>query len=167
MLFLHALLIAIMTALGGLPSFSQQAAPRYTYIEDHTGSAWPVKDVRAFIDQYTSSGLIYGNCRAGAACIKVYEKEINTNWTAYTFFDAHPNDWNATDVAIINVNPRYAKTSYAVRRNTVAHEIAHAQGVTWHSTVCSNLMWPSSFCPTGKVKPYVFTPAAKLALSKN
>lgn len=151
-----AALTAALILLTGTPALANTTT-RYVYVEDHTGTAWPVTRAEPYIDQHTSSVMIYGRCRAGHRCIRIYEKTIRTEWAAVT-------RWTTWTNAYIYVNPQRNNYPYRWRYHIIAHELAHAMGAT-HTTYCSLMYW-RVHCPDGTVSMWL-APYTRRQLAAN
>lgn len=140
------------------------------YVEDHTGAAWPVNYSQGFVDQYTGTDIIYGSCRAGAKCVRVYEFYFDQSISGLTCL---PNEYCRfgaayTDYFRIYLNSYRNNTySYNARRNITTHELGHAFGIGYHSVYCTNVMYGSVFCPDGSLPTYRFTDPQKAILGAN
>jgi hypothetical protein len=155
----YALAVLAVAAAVLVPAGSAQAATRYVYVEDHTGWAWPVTKAEPWVDQFTGSVMIYGRCRSGYKCIRVYERTIRSDWAAVTR--------NATTMApVIYVNPQRNWYPYSWRFHILAHELAHANGFLWHTSYCS-LMYYAMRCPDGRYAVMWVSPYIRAVLAKN
>jgi hypothetical protein len=153
-----ALVVATMLCAFYFAPPAEASAVRYVYVEDHTGSAWPVTRVEPWVDQFTGSTMIYGRCRAGYKCIRVYERVVRNEWAAVTR--------NATTATVtIYVNPQRNWYPYGWRFAILAHELVHANGFYWHTSYCS-LMYYAVKCPNGTVSTWV-SPWIRSVLAKN
>lgn len=135
-------------------------AATITYVEDHTGWAWPVRSSQDWVDQYTSSDIRYGACRSGYRCVRVWERTIRSEWAAVTYIDS------PTRVRIY-VNPQRTRYPYAARRSIVTHELGHAFGIIVHSSACTDVMYARVFCAGGGVPPYRFSAAQRDILRRH
>ena len=131
------LVLAMVAALAASPAPSHAATinRNVVYVEDHTGSAWPVHSTTYWADYLSGASVHYGGCRSAYRCIKVYEKTIRSSWAAVTYVD-----WS-TGRTTIYVNPTRNWYSYAKRNNIIHHEMGHAFCLlhTWRHP---NLMYP-------------------------
>lgn len=166
--FLWVIVVVLLAALASmaLPDPARSASARITWVEDHTGPAWPVSTVVPFVDQYTGSYMRYGACRVGAKCVRVYEKTINSLWGGVTYLSPHPY-YSATDTATVYVNPQRNGKSWATRRQILTHELGHAMGIWWHSAYCTNIMYSRVNCPDGSLPTYRFGDPQRVRLAVN
>lgn len=150
-----ALVLGILAgALVACPPHADAAVTR-VYVEDHTGSAWPVNAQQNWVDQYAGSDLVYGACRTGYRCVRVWERRGLTNPSTGEYATAitYPGYW-----ATIYVNPSSARYPAAARANVIAHEMFHAvTGNGYHSGYCTNVMYRRVFCPSGSIPAHRFT----------
>lgn len=135
------------------------------YVEDHTGSAWPVNCAQNYVDRYTHSNIVYGTCRSGHECARVYEKTISSNYAAYTC----PAGWNClgkvTSYTRIYVNPQRNGKSYGYRLRVITHELGHWRGIIKHNPYCTSLMYYRVTCSNGSLTPFSFTSGERSILS--
>jgi len=146
------LAIFMMVGLVVIPATSANAVTRYVYVEDHTGSKWPVTVAEPWVDYYTGSVMVYGKCRSGYKCIRVYEKTIRSDWAAVTR--------STTTGFVIYINPQRAWWSYTRRLNLIKHELVHAMGYYTHWAYCNDLMYWHTNCPNGSLllTSYIHSP---------
>lgn len=148
-------IVPVLAATLLFTSTPAQAAST-VYIEVHASTVWPITDAIRFVDNYTASTAYLGACRAGYRCIKVYEKTINTSWSAVTY----PGNPTTT----IYLNPTRRTYSWSARRSIVTHELGHAYGITYHSAYCTNVMYANVRCPSGSLPTYRFTDPQRVIL---
>jgi hypothetical protein len=106
----------------------RQARPlayKVVYIEDHTGTGWPVREATRVWDASTDLSVRYGQCRAHAVCVRVYE-----GWYGRT---GHAADTilapsGALRGATIRFNNSYRQNAHN-RRQAACHEQGHALGL--------------------------------------
>lgn len=156
---------AVMIALpSGAEAYSR------VYVEDHTSSYWPLHSQVDWVDQWAGSDLIYGSCRPGYKCIRVYEVYFST---AYSGLTCLPNQWCRVGASYasytrIYLNKYRRSYSWYARRNITAHELFHAvTGNSYHSTYCTNVMYGSVFCGNGSLPSHRFTDYAKGVLRQH
>lgn len=113
------------------------------YVENHTGSRWPVRRAAASLDNHSGLHLIVvRRCPAGAQCIKVYEVG---NLPGRTVGRARTT-WNTATgelfTATVYLERRYGvQRGYDRRLGLVCHELGHAVGLQ-HTSSRSSCMFP-------------------------
>ena len=126
------------------------SGPRYNlhypvgivYVEDHTGSAWPVRAATRVWDQGTDVSVRYGKCRATAGCVRVYEGRYGmTKWVGSTSYH-----WNTVKhvfqgSTITRLNNSYRLTA-RTHQQIASHELGHALGLMYHSSSRGTCMFP-------------------------
>lgn len=135
-------------------------AASYIYVQNEASTSWPVLPEVKFVDGYASSIIQYRACRANVRCIKIFEKNLGTAVMGKVHFVSHAK-------VEITLNSYYRSRVTAEKAGTVAHELFHAVTYTTnHYDVCTNVMYHSSRCPNGSIRPKVFTPWGKYKLSQ-
>lgn len=154
--------IAALIAASGLTLV--QAAPAQAatvvYVENHASTYyWPVGTAEAFVDQYTGSVIVFGACRSGYRCVKIYERTVRSSWAAVTY------NWSWGSQ--IYLNPQRRWYSWYAKRSIVTHEMGHAFGLLGHNPYCATVMYGGVFCPNGKLPPYYFSPWERSVLARH
>lgn len=159
----RAIVVAIVAALAivGFAQPAQATAPR-TYVQV---SVWdrfksPVWNAHVWVDKYTRTDMVYGKCRSGYRCIRIYMDSFRSDWAAVTNISGK----NAT----IRINTRGSLVSrygYYGRLSAMKHELGHANGITWHNERCTSIMYWRMTCPNGAYPPSVFTSGERYRLS--
>lgn len=106
----------------------RQARPlayRVVYVEDHTGTGWPVREATRVWDASTDLSVRYGQCRAHAVCVRVYEGWYGRNGHAADTILAPSG---ALRGATIRFNDSYRQNAHN-RRQAACHEQGHALGL--------------------------------------
>lgn len=110
----------------------------YFYVNDRTGSAWPVSAKTTYWNGVSRLSVGYG-CPSSYHCVQVVEGKYGaTPWvgrTTYTYSQGTHNFASAT----IQLNDSYAMTA-AQRAQTVCMELGHAAGLG-HETQNNSCMW--------------------------
>jgi hypothetical protein len=127
-------------------------AQKVVYVEDHTGSAWPISTAVRNWDAGTDVSVRYGKCRTGAGCIRVYEVSACYThkgcWAGLT--DYAPARWYSSPsgpymnggYVRVSVNRNVIRSTTARMRQQVAcHEVGHALGLGYHSPVLGSCMY--------------------------
>ena len=140
------LVLAMAAGAAVLVPASPAAAASPVFVEVYANQAyWPVKTGLSVVDTYTSSYLVYGRCRSGYGCIKVYERLINSSYAAITY------NWSWGSQ--IYLNPQRRGYAWNLKARIVTHEGAHARGVYWHNPYCTTVMYGRVTCPNGSWPP--------------
>jgi hypothetical protein len=140
------IVVAALSFVALTPELAQ-ASPRLVYVDIHVNATWPVGRAVNYIDQYTGSDMRFGKCRANYKCIVVREKYVKSSWVSVTYL--------RNGNAYIYLNPYRRNYSWQTKYATVAHEIAHANGILQHNSNCRYLMYAYTYCPDGSVSNYM------------
>jgi hypothetical protein len=165
-------LAALAVALGlagavALAPAPAEAATPAVYVEVVVASTWsaPTRDAVNWVDYYTGSNMVLGSCRAGYKCIIVRERLVSSSWAAVTY---SAQGWfSSSDRVWIYLNPQRRGYADWMQRRIIAHEVAHANGVTWHALYCNSIMWRSLYCSNGSLPPWRFTDPMRTRLRAN
>lgn len=113
------------------------------YVEDHTGDRWPVAAYVAAWDRPLKLRVIYGPCRTGAGCAKVYDRNDGNDGDAgRTGIGAEGSDGVRSTTTYLN--DYYADAvALAIGRaatarwvaEVVCHELGHVIGMRQHDDV--------------------------------
>lgn len=110
------------------------------YVEDHTDDRFPVDRYVTAWDHAVKLRLVYGRCRDGAGCARIYVKnmgdngeagrtEIGTEYsTGVRGTTTYLNDLYARDV--VELDPSQASGWLA---EVVCHELGHVAGIRGHN----------------------------------
>lgn len=155
-----ALTVAMLAAAG-----PAHATATPVYVEDHTGSAWPVYSAQDYVDRHTGTNIVYGTCRTGYKCVRVYEKTISSSYAGYTCLAGTWCLGRTTAYTRIYLNPQRNSRPYGERIRIATHELGHAFGIGYHSAYCTNVMYGHVRCPDGSLPTYRFTDPQKTILA--
>lgn len=157
-------LMALLMSLTSVGNYTTQAVstPRKVYVETYgVPSSWQVTQAMNWVDGYTKTDMVRARCVSGYKCIKIRYVTVRSEWAAVTYGNVTCSSCTIT----IKLNPQRSRYSSAVKRTIVEHEIAHANGITWHNNGrCDNRMYWQVFCSNGKVPPRAFTAKDKARL---
>jgi hypothetical protein len=163
--------LAVLVLAAALTPAAAVASVSVTYVEDHTSSAWPVASAYAWVDQYTGSDWVYGSCRAGHRCHKVYQRYFtgtggfSTSWAAITYRYANSYYGSGYSLTITWLNQYRAGQPYSWRWRYVAHELVHAGGYWTHWPYCNDLMYYRIPCWGTTLPPIYLHSAVRTALA--
>lgn len=122
-----------------------------TYVDYSAASTWyqPLQNARRFLEPYTHrSYTVTGGCRAGYKCVVIRECwGMNDSHAAETTFTSwFSTYYDGRSRVRICLNPTRRGYSDTLQTRILAHELAHAHGVWWHSSYCGNVVSPSVSC---------------------
>jgi len=147
-----------------IPTQAHASDTQIVYVDVVASSAWPTTYPVGWIDQYTGSDMRIHSCVYGRKCIKIREKLINSSWGALTY--GATGTYSRFNVVTIYLNPQRRNWSWTLKAKMIAHELGHANGITWHSSYCSQgIMYYRIPCTYGP--PWRFTYAQRIRLRSN
>lgn len=159
--------VALALAMAVTTAAPAQAATSRIVMVQVSGvpSSWPVTSALDWVDQYTGSDMRYGACVTGRKCIVIRYATIRSAWAAVTY--GALSYYSSGNRVTIYLNPQRNGYSWTAKRRIIIHELGHANGLTYHSAYCSNIMWPGVKCNNGTYPPLRFTDWAKARLRAN
>lgn len=152
------ILVALAALVAGLAVTSPAHAAGVVYLENRASTSWPVGAAESFVDTYTGTTMVFGTCRAGYRCVRVYERTISSSYAAITY------NWSWGSQ--IYLNPQRRWYSWSAKRSIVAHELGHAFGLWGHNPYCTTVMYGRVFCPNGSVLPLRFSAGERTVLAR-
>lgn len=116
----------------------------YWYIEDHTGSAWPVYASQIEWNKSCCVGAYYAGtaCSSSFHCVKAYEGKYSQpcgsapKWTGCTYVTSESNTTNHISSVYIQYNDLYTITG-GEHRQVACQEQGHAMGMGHNSSLSS------------------------------
>lgn len=113
------------------------------YVEDHTGSRWPVTTAVREWDAGTTVRVVYGRCVRNMPCVRVYEGAYGaTGWLGKTWFPGLVKlngAWRLRGVATVKLNDSYRRSVHDYAQ-AACHELGHALGIMGHDTSLSTCL---------------------------
>lgn len=94
------------------------------YVEDHSGARWPVGRAAQSWSRSTDATLVYGPCRSGSPCVKVYSGRYGTGW-AGSSQGRRDASGHLVGTMVLRLNDQQV-FSAAERRTVTCHELGHA-----------------------------------------
>jgi hypothetical protein len=104
----------------------------YVIVENHTyGTAWPVWQAVATVDQYTGSKMVNGVCTVNYRCIRIYEQRFEPStylaWTDPKWYFPTPSGMTGGPwIGQIKVQYDLRNYDYTFKLKILVHELGHA-----------------------------------------
>jgi hypothetical protein len=115
-------------------------------------SAWPIPEAANFVDQYTDTRMVFGNCRKGSRCVTM---RVNPKLPITV---AGRASWEKNSMNVrVEFNPSYADKSHDALLRLVIHELGHTFGIHSHNPQCTSVMFAYLTCGRGVPPPQSFT----------
>jgi len=113
---------------------------------------WPVAEAAKFVDQYTASKMVFGNCRKGSRCITMRENP------KLPITVAGRASWTRERLTVrVEFNSSYADKPHDALLRLVIHELGHTFGIHGHNPECTSVMFAYLTCGRGVPPPQSFT----------